>query len=74
MAQIEVQVRGLTFSPIKVSMTDIDFAGLNKGDEIVAGHQPARVLYKKIWFPDDGTESSYVIFTHYDGLIHHTPS
>ena len=72
MEQIDVQVRGLTFDSIKVSMTDTQFSGLHKGDEIVAGNQPARVLYKKIWFPGDGKESSYAIFTHYDGVIRHT--
>ena len=67
MAQIEVQVRSATFDPIMVTMEDFE------GDEILAGHQPARVFYKKIRFPVDPTESKYFIFTHYDGLISHTP-
>jgi hypothetical protein len=73
MAQIEVQVRSATFDPIMVTMEDFEFAALNEGDEILAGHQPARVFYKKIRFPVDPTESKYFIFTHYDGLISHTP-
>jgi hypothetical protein len=77
MAQIEVQVRGGMFDPISMSMEDFEFAALHKDDEILAGHRPVRVFFKKIRYPEppfDSTLPKYLIYAYYDGEVHHEGS